>query len=153
VSRLKITDHVYALFIVYMDLSTDEYTPYLMVPRESVRREIVEREGPTDGSSIIWMPGHLSQFAREIKCEGPELRRKCQECYDLLTGDDWSGEDELDVLLPFRRSLYRVAQELNRRDWRNVLTATGDFVVVVSDWTGYRSVEDARASIPLPMRE
>lgn len=153
VKRLAITEPVYAVVIAYMDLTTDEYTPFFLVAPEKLRREWLQREGQTEGSWMIWFPPHLVERVRETTTEGPQLREHCHACYEILSRNLDSG-DELNVaLLPFRTMMYRVCLALNRLSWSDFLNVTDDFVVSTSDWTGYRFGDDSRASIPSAKRE
>lgn len=76
------------------------------------------------------------------------VHEKCDRAYRYLQ-DQWSDQDELQVLIPFRKMIYRVCLSLNELDWSTILPVTEDFVVVASDWsTGCDIERDAKASVP-----
>lgn len=56
--------------------------------------------------------------------------------------EDEEIEKELEALAPFREMMHRVGDSLRKIDWKKVMPVTDDFVVIVSDYVGYRLAED-----------
>ena len=158
VERMHIGDPVYCLFLWYYDTSVFEpYTPLLGIGLDSLRQACLAKylDDPNDR---IWRPQQTIEapfpgfpFPR-ADCDGPDIAKKCNECYrlmDAIFGSDEPLEDEGPMLLPFREMLWRVAQKLNRRDWSGILKTTDDFVVLAADYIGYWLAEDMEHSVPV----
>lgn len=145
----RVVEPVYALILCYIDTTTDDYMPYVVVCPERVRRRAMARKG-ADASWMIWSPiQNFSDSAPLLKqqyLEGTALQLMIRACYKLLT--DASNEDDDVQLRPFREMMWQVARILNDRDWRGVLDTTDDFVVIASDWSSFWAKEDATNSLP-----
>jgi len=155
--KLRIDQPAYCLFIWYYDTTiAGDYTPQMGVGLQVLREACINAysDGPND---YIWrpqqtisspFPGFPYPF---VDCEGPGIAEKCNECYrlmDVIYGSDMPLADERPMLKPFIDMICRVAQSLNRRDWRGVLASTDDFVVIGTDYIGYWLLEDIEASVP-----
>lgn len=147
---LKQSQPAYGLFLCYIDTTTDDHMPYLIVAGEGARQWAIERRGP-DASHAIWNPQQeltdCGDFFQKITLDDPKVKALIERCYDELTdADDYSDDDV--GLLPFRRMMWRVAVSLNGVDWQGLLDTTDDFVVVASDWSGFWVHQDAKESLP-----
>ena len=153
VAKAQFSEPAYALILCYIDSTTDEYTPYVVVALDKSRQLALERK-PDEASSIIWSPHQqrIKDVGRvpEVRFKDASLRRKCQTACMYLFQD---YRDDYERLLPFREMMYRVAQQLNRLDWSGKLPITDDFVVIASDWSGRYVRKDAPASLPAERRE
>jgi hypothetical protein len=145
----NISEPVYALILCYIDTTTNDYTPYVEVAPERVRRWAIERKGE-EASWLIWRPrqelGGEGNLPKQQYVQGASLKTKIQACYKLLTAA--SNDDDDVQLRPFREMMWRVARTLNDRAWSGILNTTDDFVVVASDWSSFWTKEDATNSLP-----
>lgn len=146
VRNMAVTEKSYLLLLCYYDLTTDAYTPYIVLAPDEWRNKNQDEEDPEQRSSNYWSPHQSEQFPT-TDCEGELLDQHCAECYELLTQED-NGLEEQEQLLPFRKMLSRVALTLNAHDWTGILDTTDDFVVTASDWSGFWVQEDAKRSLP-----
>jgi hypothetical protein len=149
----QVAEPVYALIHCYIDSTTDECTPFVVVVPERVRQRALERKG-ADASWLIWSPhqqlGGSAGLIRQQSLHDVSLQAKINACYKLLARGKASDDNVL--LKPFREMMWRVAHALNERDWRGILDTTDDFAVVASDWSGFWVKEDATKSLPLKKR-
>lgn len=154
VRQLKVEGPCYAVILCYIDSTTDEFTPYGLVAPEAVRAEAL-RADPAGAASSIWSPHQALTLPKPLPTftlEDAAFVARCQACYQYLMEKGGDLDDDR-MLLPFRKMMYRVAQQLNGLDWSSCLAPTDDFVVIASDWTGYWVEEDARASLPSAARK
>lgn len=137
---------IYAVIVCYSDNTSAEFMPSVIVSPEAVR-QWAKKYGAVDYD--IWKPQvELSSdgsFKRDW-LKHPAVQKKIVTCYDILT--EPGNQDDSVLLLPFREMLWRVARNLNQQDWKAILQPTDDFVVIVSDESGFTVEEDARESLP-----
>jgi hypothetical protein len=153
----RISRPSYAVFLVYMDTTTNEYTPYLLVAMDALRQYALERRGES-ASFYIWRPVQELHYRKneffEVALTDRTLSKKVDKCYRLLS--EAPGADTVDdnvSLLPFRRMMRNVARQLNSYSWSDVLPTTDDFVVVATDWSGFWVGDDVPRSLPDDRRE
>ncbi len=142
VRKRKIKERTYGLLVCYIDLTTDEYLPFVVVLPESFRLKCVANRE----ADRIWRLPEMSGVEQLVPA-GTALARKCNFVYEYLS-EDWKDQDEERVILPFRKMIYRVCLHLNDLDWSAILPVTEDFAVVASDWSGFWVHEDAEKSVP-----
>lgn len=147
---VKQSQPAYALFLCYIDTTTDDHMPYLIVAGEGARQWAIERRG-ADASYVIWNPQQeltdCGNFIQKVTLDAPQIKALIERCYDELTDVDDYGDDDVG-LLPFRQMMWRVALSLNDVNWRDTLETTDDFAVVASDWSGFWVGKDAKESLP-----
>ena len=144
----KIKKRSYGILLCYIDFTTDAYTPFAVVLPESHRQECIANRSVESIWTICAVPGQQCDIAKKSA-----VHEKCDRAYRYLQ-EKWSDQDELRVLMPFRKMFYRVCLRLNELDWSAILPVTEDFVVVASDWSeGCDIVRDAKASVPHAKQE
>jgi hypothetical protein len=157
IKKHRISSPAYAVFLCYIDTTTDEHMPFAVVGLDSLRQYALERRGES-ASFDIWRP-FQELVARKnelihVKLTDSALAKKVERCYRLL--DKAPGADTVDDnvrLLPFRRAMRNVARRLNGQSWSDVLPTTDDFVVVATDWSGFWVGDDVPRSLPDDRRE
>lgn len=133
----------YGILICYIDLTPESFTPFAAVLPEEHRAKCVANRDVGD----LWMIAELPFIQCPLAKRHP-IRGKCDAAYDYLSSD-WDDQDEFEVILPFRKMIYRVCLALNKLDWSPYLPVTDDFTVMASDWSaGCYIHDDARASVP-----
>jgi hypothetical protein len=146
----KLERVAYALFLCYIDTTTNDHIPYPIVAFDDARKWMLEHHS-ADASHNLWQPQREMKRGTdfvEVPLADSSLRDRIESCYDAMDSD---ANDEI-ALLPFRKTMWRLANRLNAIDWKGVLAITDDFVVVATDWSGFWVEEDAKKSIPEPKK-
>lgn len=139
IERLKKKDSCYALFLQYVDYSSEPEPPTVILGTTDERAEKLSGEY---GDEMIWMP----EFGMaDLSFDEPSVIQACLDCYRLMRNAASDSDEDDVVLLPFREMLYRVAKTLNELDWSSRLSVTDDFVVTAVDGTGYSYAADLEA--------
>lgn len=138
----------YAVLMCYFDLTVDEYTPLIIVAPESLRTKH-DAEIKDEMGEPAWSPHQRLHDANlpEIYFEDEAFSKLCNDVYETIS-DNWGDKNEEEVILPFRKVMYKVAKALNKLDWSDYLDVTNDFVVAAVDYSGHWVNEDVPASIP-----
>jgi hypothetical protein len=145
VRQRNFQERAYAVLICYVDLTPERWLP----PYPTV---LWEKDRENRRGSDLWS---LPDLPDAFQCAMPEsetLERRCSLVYDFLTQEDLDQPEE-ELILPFRKMVYRVSLILNRLDWSKILPVTDDFVVMASDWTSCWIEEDAKHSVPPAKQE
>ena len=157
---LKIQSPTYCLFIWYQDLSVDELTPIIATAPVEMRDACFAREHRSnlgdEPRKAIWTPQQSIsapfpgwESFKDFPCD--VVAQDVDALYRLLSAHlTRPPEDEMELLMPVRTVLSRVAQDLNQVDWSGILPCSEDFVVLATDYIGAWLVEDMSASIPKP---
>ncbi|MEO0475758.1 MAG: hypothetical protein AAF085_07295 [Planctomycetota bacterium] len=145
---------VYVVLLCYHDLTVEEYTPVLIIAKQSIR-DNHEDQVKQDSGRAGWVP-HIEFYESddvfEIRLEDEAFSKLCNDVYETIS-DDWEDQDEEEVIRPFRKSMYKASKALNKLDWSAYLEVTDDFVVAVTDYVGHLVDEDIPASIPRKKRK
>ena len=139
IRHCKTDETMYGLLVCYLDLTPadEEYTPHLHLLPKS-HRDV----------RYIWVLPEIETFGPVTAPKTARVNKRCNAVYRYLT-DGYSDQDEFELLIPFRKMIYRVCRQLNAWDWTKILPVTDDFTVVASDWsTGAHIKDDAKASVP-----
>ena len=147
VKAARVDEPVYSLRIWYNGTESEaDAIPWLMLVKESTRRDLVAKAGKRLPEEI-WMADELTNVGQgfQIHLEDGELVAEYGQWYEHLCDQD---DDE--ALQPFREMIQRVAARLSQLDWTTIAPVTDDFVVFPAD--GSHTIgddfEDLRASVP-----
>jgi hypothetical protein len=133
VRSLNIGETVYSLRIWYhgSDSFTSDWTPWLMLPKESVRQQALAERKNT-APHYIWCADELTSPNQTIQTglEDPRLVTSMRAWYD---GNDWETGSDADKLRPIREMVEGVCARLNALNWRQYAPVTDDFIVFPAD--------------------
>src|SRR5258708_888307 len=87
VQAAKVSEPVYAVILCYIDTTTNDYMPFVVVCPERVRQWAIERKG-NDASWKIWSPvqelGSVTALPKRQYLQGEGLSFRIRACYKLL---------------------------------------------------------------------
>lgn len=148
-----ISETLYCLMICYCGEDIASGWPgHLVLGSEAVRQRHLATCAP-DARGLIWAPtevGAAWKWPVPDLCE-PSAQNELEE-RALRVRQHVGNSDVLvgqDVVGPLRQVLHRIAQRLNRIDWKPVVPVTRDFVVLAADETyEFDFDDDLEASVP-----
>lgn len=147
VKRQRVNETAYGMLLCYIDFTTNSYSPFVALLPESYREKCIANRR----LDFLWAIAEVSVIDIPLRAPG-HFVEMCNAVYEYLSTND--GKDDYEMILPFRKMIYRVCQVLNAMDWSSYLPVTDDFTIMASDWSpGVCVKEDAAASVPLVKRE
>lgn len=131
VRAIGIDEPVYCLRIWYYGTDTaGDRTPSLMLPKESVRKQLAKEKGPKL-PQYLWGADELHQDWRfEARIKDATAAYLCRQWFDHSRSDEGPETEEL---RPLREMVQRVAKRLNDLPWAESIPVTSDFVVFAAD--------------------
>jgi hypothetical protein len=131
VRAIGIEEPVYCLRIWYYGTDTvGDRTPSLMLPKESVRKQLAQEKGPRL-PNYLWGADELHQDWRfDARIKDATAIYLCRQWFEHSPNDE---ESETEELRPLREMTQRVAKRLNEFPWQQAIPVTPDFVVFAAD--------------------
>ena len=146
---------VYGLLVCWIDLTPADavYTPALHLLPQAHLDECMSN----GDVGYIWVLPEIQAATETIHVQtaskSSRVHGLCKRVYAFLT-DGKPDQCESELLMPFRKMIYRVCRKLNAQDWSKVLPTSEHFTVVASDWsTGAYIEADAQGSVPAARRK
>lgn len=145
---------VYGLLVCWIDLTPADArcTPDLHL----LTKEHLDQCMRESNVGYIWVLPEIQAANETINIQtapkSSPVHGLCKRVYGFLT-DGKTDQCESELLMPFRKMIYRVCRKLNAQDWSNVLPISDHFTVMASDWSTAAYIEaDANGSVPAAKR-
>jgi hypothetical protein len=147
VASLGLTDPAYCVFLLYEDGTSDDMTPTLMVGTKPLLDAC--NDGLRDGIGDLanqgkaWYPQQcISAPFPGFPCPGERLTEVAEDTRICYRYEIIEPEDIRDDPAYYREMLTKVARQLNKLNWREIVPVTEQFFVVATDYTACNLFED-----------